>query len=124
MDITPLISPNKKVIISYGDGKINVSNQEFKENLLIYDEQIFPWIVDIDNINFESFSNFFKNIEKLPEIFLIGIGYTHKNLPIQLKNEFKKLSINVEMMITGAACRTFNVLVAEGRDVALAVILI
>ena len=62
--------------------------------------------------------------EKSPEILLIGTGQklrfpAQDNLTVIQQN-----NLGYEIMDTAAACRTFNVLVAEGRDVILAILMI
>ena len=68
--------------------------------------------------------HFLSFVEKTPEIVLLGTG---KNLcfpPQDCLSVLQQQNIGYEVMDTAAACRTFNVLVAEGRDVILAVLMI
>jgi uncharacterized protein len=55
-----------------------------------------------------------------PEILLIGTGSKQVFLQPQLTVFFYQKGIGVEVMTTDAACRTFNVLVSEGRNVVAA----
>jgi uncharacterized protein len=56
------------------------------------------------------------------EILLIGCGARAKLIEPNLLVDLKNAGIAVEPMDTGAACRTFNVLIAEDRRVAAALI--
>jgi uncharacterized protein len=56
------------------------------------------------------------------EILLIGCGTRAKLIEPNLLADLKNAGIAVESMDTGAACRTFNVLIAEDRRVAAALI--
>ena len=57
-----------------------------------------------------------------PEVVLIGTGATQKFLPPELMMFFYSRNIGFEVMTTDAACRTFNVLVSESRNVVAALI--
>ena len=57
-----------------------------------------------------------------PQILLIGCGERFLNLPLPLRAALKERGSVLEWMDTGAACRTFNVLLAEERSVAAALI--
>ena len=55
-----------------------------------------------------------------PEVVLIGTGKKQLFLPPKLMVMFYQEGIGFEVMTTDAACRTFNVLVSEGRNVVAA----
>jgi uncharacterized protein len=57
-----------------------------------------------------------------PEVVLIGTGASQIFLPPELMMCFYRRGIGVEVMTTDAACRTFNVLVGEGRKVVAALL--
>jgi uncharacterized protein len=57
-----------------------------------------------------------------PEVVLIGTGSRQAFLPPELMMFFHDRHIGIEVMSTDAACRTFNVLVSESRNVAAALI--
>ena len=59
-----------------------------------------------------------------PEIILLGTGQQLRFPPQDCLAELQKNNIGYEVMDTAAACRTFNVLAAEGRDVVLAMLMI
>jgi uncharacterized protein len=58
-----------------------------------------------------------------PDILLIGTGATHVLLPIDIYGDLINQGIGVEVMNTSAACRTYNALSAEGRNVVAALII-
>lgn len=62
--------------------------------------------------------------EDTPEIILFGTGQNLHFPPQECLSIFQQQNIGYEVMDTAAACRTFNVLVAEGRDVILAMLMI
>ncbi|MGY8795304.1 MAG: Mth938-like domain-containing protein, partial [Woeseiales bacterium] len=79
------------------------------------------WMVDDVSKLVES--DFATLIEKSPEIVIFGTGWTPKLPPRDLVFALARRGIGFETMDTPAACRTFNVLISEDRDVA-AVLLI
>lgn len=54
------------------------------------------------------------------EVLLIGTGRSLQPIPTELRRIFRDAGISADPMSTGAAVRTFNVLLAEGRAVAAA----
>ena len=62
-------------------------------------------------------------LEHEPEVVLLGTGATHRFPHPRLTRALAEAGVGVEVMDTPAACRTFNVLAAEGRKV-VAVLLI
>jgi uncharacterized protein len=63
-------------------------------------------------------------IEAVPrvEVLLVGCGARAGFIPPARRNALRAHGITVEVMDTGAACRTYNVLLAEGRRVAAALL--
>lgn len=62
--------------------------------------------------------------EANPELVLIGTGQNLQFPPQECLAVLQQNNLGYEVMDTGAACRTYNVLSAEGRDVILAVLMI
>jgi uncharacterized protein len=67
--------------------------------------------------------HFERLLELEPEVVLLGTGATFRYPTPALLASLTGGGIGVEIMDTGAACRTFNVLVAEGRQVVAAILL-
>lgn len=63
-------------------------------------------------------------IETKPEIILLGTGHKLRFPPQDCLKLLQQNNLGYEVMNTAAACRTFNVLAAEDRDVILAVLMI
>ena len=62
--------------------------------------------------------------EGQPEVILLGTGKNLTFPPQDCLSVLQQHSLGYEVMDTAAACRTFNVLAAEGRDVILAILMI
>lgn len=68
--------------------------------------------------------HFLSFAEDKPEIILLGTGQHLRFPPQDCLSVLQQENIGYEVMDTAAACRTFNVLAAEGRDVILAIMMI
>jgi len=75
----------------------------------------------ISELNPEHFLGF---IERNPEVILLGTGQHLRFPPQDCLSVLQQQNLGYEVMDTAAACRTFNVLAAEGRDVILAMLMI
>ena len=106
----------------YGDGYVLVNQQRFDKNVIVMPDQI---IENWDAIDFETLTAaHFTFILKLqPEIVLLGTGEILRFPPPRLTQPLIDAGIGLESMSTGAACRTYNILMAEGRKVAAALLL-
>lgn len=62
--------------------------------------------------------------EKAAEVIIIGCGQQVVQIPPALKQRFRDARISVDVMDTGAACRTYNVLLSEERKVMAALVLV
>ncbi|MBT5219535.1 MAG: hypothetical protein HOI35_00800 [Woeseia sp.] len=104
------------------EGVIRIGDGEIRENVVLFRDTIERgWMVDDVSKLVES--DFATLIEKSPEIVIFGTGWTPKLPPRDLVFALARRGIGFETMDTPAACRTFNVLISEDRDVA-AVLLI
>lgn len=119
MDITPIISREKNIIKSYNKGNFTINNELIDGNIIILPDKLINWkissIQDLDIIEIDS------AIDQQIDILLIGYGSDYKYIP---KNIIKSENYNIELMNTGAACRTYNILLSEDRKVAAALIVI
>tara|TARA_R110002124_G_scaffold64985_2_gene177267 strand:+ start:75454 stop:75837 length:384 start_codon:yes stop_codon:yes gene_type:complete len=125
MDITPRIASDRMVIQSYKDGQFKVSGQFFDSSVLVYGGEALPWCTakDIESLTEDDLAPIIASKQRGEfEVLLIGTGQDFKFLNPALKAHLQKNGITPEMMNTGAACRTFNVLLAESRAVCAAML--
>jgi len=121
MDITPLIPKDRQIINRYGDGGFVINGVAHKGNILIGPEGVAPWpVASLGDVTPDSLA--FLLAGALPEIVLAGAGMHGLPLPPALRAHFRDKGIAIDVMDTGAACRTYTVLLAEGRLVAAALI--
>ncbi len=117
MDVTPLISQNAQVIQSYAGGFFKVSGQVYDGPVIITSDKTVTWdVASFEDLSLDHFQDFPKDID----VVLMGTGKTMFFLPVELRRDLRDLGLSVDTMDTGAACRTYNVLMAEGRRVACA----
>ncbi|MET0088484.1 MAG: Mth938-like domain-containing protein [Candidatus Thiodiazotropha sp.] len=103
----------------YANGKITVNGIIYRENLLVMPNQVIPqWRpASFDDLTPEDFVQ----LAKLgSEIVILGTGSKQRFPTPALTYPLFDARIGLEVMDTAAACRTFNILMSEGRQVAAA----
>ena len=111
-----VIQNSQSSITSYDDTSLTISEQKYNQSVFITSSNIDT----IDKSIIELNSLAISNIPLKTHIDIIIIGgkaLTPLNMPLNLQNQLFKEGISLEIMSTGAACRTFNLLLSEGRDV-------
>lgn len=110
---------NQFFIRSVSEKGIRVHENYFQKPFILSGQRIIPdWsVASVSDINEESLEPLF---DLKPEVVLIGTGNTQIFLMPAIQAHFFRRMIGFEVMTTDAACRTFNVLAAEGRHVVAA----
>ena len=122
MGITAKPSAGPQLIESYGGGGFRVAGVRHSGSVLIFPEETVTWpITDANAISVASLQPFLQRADRA-RILVIGSGRSFSPRPAALDSELRAAGIQLEWMDTGAACRTFNVLILEGREVAAALI--
>ncbi len=122
MEIIPAATQGLQVIQSYGDGGFTISNIRHTGSVLVFPERTLAWRpTDFAALTAEALSPLSQAPEPL-ELVLIGAGADLGILPDELNQLLRGAGLGIEVMNTGAACRTFNVLLSEQRHVAAALI--
>ena len=121
MEFNLELPQNQFFIRSVSEEGICVHKDYYTSPFIISGERIVPdWGVEsVDDINEESLQKIFA---LQPEVILIGTGKTQVFLPPATQVHFFRHNFGFEVMTTDAACRTFNVLVSEGRRVVAALL--
>ena len=124
MDITPEIPADRKYIDHYGDAGFRISGERYEGSVIVTPEQVWLWPVSgMADLNAESVAAVL-SVEPAIELLLIGCGARVARIPQEVRDALRAGAITVDGMETGAACRTYNVLMAEERRVAAALIAI
>lgn len=121
MDVTPLVKKGQQIIQSYKGGGFKISGKTYDGAVIVTPESACLWQTGAPDISGLTFSDF-DVVPAEAEVLLLGCGARIEFLPAPLKNALRQRGLNVDVMDTGAACRTYNVLMAEGRLVAAAML--
>src|SRR5215212_5409916 len=113
-------SDDKHTIQSYTEKSVKINNIVYDQSLIITREEISFWpIVNLEQIDEEAISFL---CSKHPKIILIGHQAPNLWLPPQLMQSLNQQQIGIELLNIGAACRIFNILLSENRDVLMVLI--
>ena len=117
MDLTPG-APARQVIERYGASGFRVSGALYPGPVLVFPDATLVW---------EGAAATFNSLAPVVErggveLLLLGLGRRMAPVAAALRSVLKQHGIVLEAMDTGAACRTYNVLVAEDRRVAAALL--
>jgi uncharacterized protein len=121
MDVTPLIPADRQVIEGYSASGFRVSGVAHHGAILVFPDATRAWgAVRIAEVTETSLAPVLA--KGGVEILLIGCGRRMALIPKELRIKLREAGIVVDTMDTGAACRTYNVLLAEDRRVAAALL--
>ena len=112
----------RNLFTGYGEGYVEVNRVRFQESVVVTGERIVKdWpIGSVDELQADHLAAI---IELKPAIVLLGTGAKFQFPDAARLAPLYKAGIGVEVMDTPAACRTYNILLGEGRDVLAALIL-
>lgn len=112
---------NNYLITAYGAGYVEINKQKYAQNIIVMANQlILDWqVADLASL---SAAHFEKLIALNPEVVLLGTGEKHHFLHPSIYQTLTAQGIPLECMTTAAACRTYNILMSEGRNVAAALL--
>ena len=112
---------NNNLITACGEGYVEINKQRYTQNLIILPQTL---ILDWQVTSFAELTNehFRQIVELKPEVVLLGTGAAHLFLHPKHYQQLTDNGIALECMNTAAACRTYNILMSEGRTVAAALI--
>jgi uncharacterized protein len=104
----------------YGEGFVMVNGQRHETNLIVLPERLLPW----DAAGFDALAetDFRIFLEMDLEILLLGTGPRQRFPHPRLTQALARKRVGVEVMDLQAACRTYNILMAEERRVAAALL--
>ena len=124
MDLTPLIPSGRQIVESYGEGRFRVTGQVYESPILVFPERTLTWpVIRFADASLENLAPVLAaGREGNVELLLFGQGPQMQLVPPALRQGLRAAGVVVEPMDTGAACRTYNVLMAEGRRIAAALI--
>jgi uncharacterized protein len=121
MELTPLVPAGRQVIERYGPSGFRVAGAIWRGPVLVFPDLTAPWtVVDPAAVTSDSLQPVVEHGGV--QILLLGLGGRTRTITQELRAALRQVGIVLEAMDTGAACRTYNVLMAEDRSVAAALI--
>jgi uncharacterized protein len=107
-------------ITGYGDDYVLVNGARRDTSIIVTPEEVRPWnATSFDALSAEDFTPF---TQLGVEIVLLGTGSRQRFPHPRLTSSLAQARVGLEVMDVKAACRTYNILVAEARKVALALL--
>jgi uncharacterized protein len=121
MKIDRVTAEGRNVFTAYDEGWVEVSGRRHAGNVVVSGDELVPgWTAaGLDAIAPAEIDAL---VAMKPEILLLGSGRAFRFPDPALLAPLYAASIGVEVMDTRAACRTYNILLAEGRVVVAALI--
>ncbi len=113
---------NQKIFTGHGTGYVAVNGQRYQQTLVVLPNEVrTDWTAtDFTALDASHFDYF---LALQPEVLLLGTGARQQFAHPDLFRALIRAGTSIEFMDTPAACRTYNILVAEDRKVVAAVLL-
>lgn len=122
-DLTPDLPEGRNLIQGYRPEGFTVGGRQHEGAVLVLESAVIAWPVDeIQSLSLDALRPVL-DADPRPEILILGSGARFVMASATLRAELRAHGIALECMDSRAACRTFNVLLAEDRRVAAALIL-
>lgn len=114
--------PGRAPVDAYGNGGFRFADMSHRGSILCLPSGIHGWTqTELDPLSHEAFERVLAEAPEI-EVLLVGTGSSLRPLPRETRERLKAAGISADPMSTGAAVRTFNILLAEERAVAAALI--
>ncbi|MDI6025857.1 Mth938-like domain-containing protein [Corticibacterium sp. UT-5YL-CI-8] len=114
--------PGRAPIEAYGNGGFRFADMSHRGSILCLPSGIYGWQPDsAASLTVADFERLLPEADAV-QILLVGMGPSLQPLPAELRAALRAAGIAADPMSTGAAVRTYNVLLAEDRSVAAALI--
>lgn len=111
-----------QLITGYDTGWVEINAVRHTQSLIVLPDQLIEnWVAgDFDSLVEPDFTLL---LELKPEVILLGTGQRHRFIHPRITRNLTSAGISIECMDTAAACRTYNILMAEGRHAAAALLI-
>ncbi len=118
MDITPERNPRTIQVEAYGDGGFRLNGRRFDGTVCLLPTGVTcPRLRCVQDLDGSNWPPEILAQAKALDVLLVGTGETMVRVPQSAKDALKVAGLHCEPMNTGAGCRTFNVLVLDGRNI-------
>lgn len=114
--------PGRPPIDAYGNGGFRFADMSHRGSILCLPSGVHGWdVVEDQPLTMDLFQRVLAETRDI-EFLLVGTGLSIRPLPGELKTALRAANVSSDPMSTGAAVRTYNVMLAESRAVAAALI--
>lgn len=114
--------PYRAAIDAYGNGGFRFADMSHRGSILCLPSGIYGWdVTSLDDLTVQALAPALDELA-MPGFLLLGTGKVQVFPAIEIRRAFAEAKVGLEVMDTGAACRTYNVLLAEHRPVGAALI--
>ena len=121
MDLTPVATAGRQIIERYAASGFRVSGVIYHGPVLVFPDLTVAWeAASVPDLTWETLAPVIEHGGV--ELLLLGLGRRMAPVTATLRSALKAQGVALEAMDTGAACRTYNVLLAEDRRVAAALL--
>jgi uncharacterized protein len=120
MNAAPARFPGRAPIEAYGNGGFRFAGMSHRGSILCLPSGIHGW-EPADPLDLPSLAPALAEKDAL-ELLIVGTGARQQFPSAEVRRAFVEAAVTLEAMDTGAACRTYNVLLAEGRSVGAALV--
>lgn len=118
MALTQVLQPGRQVIERYGPSGFRISGAIYTGPVLVFPDRTVAWAPAA--VSLEGLTPVSEHGDV--ELLLLGLGRRTAPLALALRAAMKAHGVSLEAMDTGAACRTYNLLLGEDRRVAAALL--
>ncbi len=130
MYISPVFAEDRQLITSYGNSQFVIGGCQYEHSVFVSEAGVKPWAVSVtgDILQYDAIAELLASADTAIDILLLGVGGNFNCDPQKIATLYNDIrrehNIGLEVMDTGAACRSFNILYAESRNVAAALTLV
>ena len=115
MRLNEVVYTDAKPVDGYGPGFFRIGGEVYEGALVVLPTGIAPWG------GFDDARTLLDVVAEIDVIF-IGTGADIAHIPPDLRTTLEEAGLGVEVMSSPTACRTYNVVLSEGRRVGLALL--
>ena len=124
MKLTRHAPTGRQIVQRYGNGGFRVSGVDFTGSVIVLPDGTASWpLATMEDLTIDAFAPALE-VAGFLDVFLLGCGVRMQLLSPDLRAALRDRGLAVDTMETGAACRSFNVLITEGRSAAAALLAI
>lgn len=121
MKLHPELNPSLNTVTAYGEGFIEINRRRFEGALILQPEgEVISWqATSFELLEAEHFASLAAHA---PDLVVLGTGARQRFPHPRITASLIDAGVGVEVMDTRAACRTYNILMGEGRRVLAALL--